>query len=316
VKRLELVGGGSKKFWEIEADGAGYTVRFGRIGTTGQTQHKKCDSAAEAKLVVAKLTGEKLRDGYVEVDAATPPELTFAGERKVVDPILKKTELPYTRIHAKKAKQLPLWASKGNGPPYLPKGTKWPRAANREMYPAVQIDFADVPALPGFPRKGMLSLFWTEDHCDWKLLYFPKVIRDEAELETDFAFFNWDQILYPFHPHGQVALTFEARTGCASWGDYRFEELVGKERVGSWLDTDVWDPMWNHVYKWSGHGDSRIGGYASPQQGDPRESKKARKYETLLLQLHNDNFTHEWYIEPAKLARCDFSDVLYHQACD
>ncbi len=57
MKRLEFVGGGSRRFWEVEASGAGYTVRFGRIGTTGQTRTKKCASAAEATLVVAKLVG-------------------------------------------------------------------------------------------------------------------------------------------------------------------------------------------------------------------------------------------------------------------
>ena len=229
-----------------------------------------------------------------------------------LDEILRKHELPYVRLTAQKAAKLPLWASKGNGPPYLPKGTTWPR----DMYPAAQLDFADVPALPGFPREGMLSVWWTEDHCDWKLLYFPEIVRDESKLETDFSFFDWDQILYPFHPHGQVALAFEQRTGCPCWGDVRFTELLGEQAVEALRDSSEYAALFEHVWKRSGAGDSRIGGYASPQQEDPREQGADRKYETLLLQLQNDNFTHEWYIEPAKLAAADFSDVLYHSACD
>ena len=233
--------------------------------------------------------------------------------RAELDALLDTHRLPYVHIAATKAASLPLWASKGNGRPYLPKGTKWPR----DMYPAVQIDFADVPALPGFPREGMLSVWWTEDHESWKLFYFPTVERDEAKLETDFSFFDWNQILYPFHPNGEVALSFEQRMGCPSWGDVRFAEIVGQDWIDSLLeDDDAFRAMFEHVWAKSRGGDSRLGGYASPQQEDPRETPKYRRYETLLLQLQNDNFTHEWYIESAKLAEADFSDVLYHSACD
>ena len=37
VLRWELVSGGSAKFWEVGQDGTTVTVRFGRLGTAGQT---------------------------------------------------------------------------------------------------------------------------------------------------------------------------------------------------------------------------------------------------------------------------------------
>jgi hypothetical protein len=40
VHHFEFVGGSSKKFWEISIAGNSFTVRFGRIGTAGQSQTK------------------------------------------------------------------------------------------------------------------------------------------------------------------------------------------------------------------------------------------------------------------------------------
>ena len=67
MKRFEFVGGGSSKFWEIGRDGAEVTVRFGRIGSSGQTQTKAWTSDEEARSQVAKLIREKLAKGYAEV---------------------------------------------------------------------------------------------------------------------------------------------------------------------------------------------------------------------------------------------------------
>ena len=39
-RHFELVEGNSSKFWEISTAGNDVTVRFGRIGTNGQTQTK------------------------------------------------------------------------------------------------------------------------------------------------------------------------------------------------------------------------------------------------------------------------------------
>jgi predicted DNA-binding WGR domain protein len=49
AREFQLVEGKSAKFWAIEVAGEQYTVRFGRIGTAGQTQSKEFDSPAEAR---------------------------------------------------------------------------------------------------------------------------------------------------------------------------------------------------------------------------------------------------------------------------
>lgn len=56
----------SSKFWEIDTDGTEVTVRFGKIGTNGQTTVKSFDSEDEATKHSDKLVAEKTKKGYVE----------------------------------------------------------------------------------------------------------------------------------------------------------------------------------------------------------------------------------------------------------
>jgi predicted DNA-binding WGR domain protein len=66
VRRFEFIGGASRKFWEISLSGDSFTVRFGRIGTAGQSQTKTFADEAKAKREAESLIAEKLRKGYVE----------------------------------------------------------------------------------------------------------------------------------------------------------------------------------------------------------------------------------------------------------
>lgn len=70
MRRLELVEGASSKFWEIELEGSGFTVRWGRIGTSGQTQQKNFATEQKAQAEHDKLLAEKLKKGYSEVGAS------------------------------------------------------------------------------------------------------------------------------------------------------------------------------------------------------------------------------------------------------
>ena len=75
MRRFEFVEGSSNKFWEIDVADVALTVRYGRIGTAGQTQTKSFASAAKAQAEHDKLVREKTGKGYVEVgvgSAATP----------------------------------------------------------------------------------------------------------------------------------------------------------------------------------------------------------------------------------------------------
>jgi predicted DNA-binding WGR domain protein len=66
VRYFEFVGGASKKFWEISLAGNSFTVRFGRLGTAGQSQTKTFADEAKAKRETESLIAEKVKKGYVE----------------------------------------------------------------------------------------------------------------------------------------------------------------------------------------------------------------------------------------------------------
>lgn len=64
-------------FWQIEiAENATYfTITFGRIGTTGQSQTKAFDTAEIALEEAEKLVTEKLKKGYIEVEMLSVPTI-------------------------------------------------------------------------------------------------------------------------------------------------------------------------------------------------------------------------------------------------
>ena len=66
---FEFVSDTSAKFWEITTNGTEVTVRFGRIGTEGQTQVKTLADAGEAVRHANKLAASKTAKGYCEMAA-------------------------------------------------------------------------------------------------------------------------------------------------------------------------------------------------------------------------------------------------------
>lgn len=69
---LVFVGGGSSKFWQIELDGSSHTVRYGRIGTDGQTQTKEFDTPEKALASYDKLVASKRKKGYGDSATSAP----------------------------------------------------------------------------------------------------------------------------------------------------------------------------------------------------------------------------------------------------
>jgi len=78
ARRFEFKKGSSSKFWSIERRARRVTVRFGRIGSTGQENTKAFSNDQKAADEERKLIAEKLGKGYREVSAPerTPPPST------------------------------------------------------------------------------------------------------------------------------------------------------------------------------------------------------------------------------------------------
>lgn len=58
--------GETAKFWEITLDGISVSVRFGKLGTNGQTSVKELQNEAEAEAYASKKIAEKTNSGYQE----------------------------------------------------------------------------------------------------------------------------------------------------------------------------------------------------------------------------------------------------------
>src|SRR5690606_22049071 len=83
----------SNKFWEIVIEGASHTVRFGRIGTSGQAKTKSFGSSAAAADDADQLVREKVKKGYGEVTASVgaPPKPVAARIPAKTQPAVRTT---------------------------------------------------------------------------------------------------------------------------------------------------------------------------------------------------------------------------------
>lgn len=67
ARRFEFIDEKSAKFWEVDVTAESVEVKFGKIGTNGQTQVKDFETSDEALKHAEKLVHEKLKNGYQEV---------------------------------------------------------------------------------------------------------------------------------------------------------------------------------------------------------------------------------------------------------
>lgn len=79
MRRFELVEGTSSKFWEVSVTDAELTVRFGRIGTQGQSKSKTFASAQAAQQEATKLIRDKTGKGYQEVGGGAEAPAPASG---------------------------------------------------------------------------------------------------------------------------------------------------------------------------------------------------------------------------------------------
>ncbi len=69
TRRFEFIGGNSAKFYEVIIAGCDVTVRYGRLGTRGQTQTKSFVNAAKAQKHADAQIAQKIGKGYRETAA-------------------------------------------------------------------------------------------------------------------------------------------------------------------------------------------------------------------------------------------------------
>jgi predicted DNA-binding WGR domain protein len=63
---FEFVDSASSKFWEVWVENTSLSIRFGKIGTTGQTTIKDFPTTTAAEEARDKAIAQKIKKGYVE----------------------------------------------------------------------------------------------------------------------------------------------------------------------------------------------------------------------------------------------------------
>jgi|APSaa5957512535_1039671.scaffolds.fasta_scaffold05552_9 predicted DNA-binding WGR domain protein len=81
----------SKKFWEVSVSGKKVNIRYGKLGTDGQTSLKELGTPAEAKAHAEKQAAGKVKKGYKEAKAkAVKKTAKKAVKKKAMKKIAKK----------------------------------------------------------------------------------------------------------------------------------------------------------------------------------------------------------------------------------
>ncbi|WP_137938275.1 WGR and DUF4132 domain-containing protein [Chitinivorax sp. B] len=109
MRRFECIEGNSNKFWEIELVQSELQIRYGKIGTQGQSQTKSFADEAKATTAMNKLVTEKTGKGYVEVDAASQT------------PVVKQPESQALTANGPEPAKRPPWLIQGEALP-IPEG--------------------------------------------------------------------------------------------------------------------------------------------------------------------------------------------------
>jgi uncharacterized protein YwqG len=239
------------------------------------------------------------------------------------------TVKPYVEIKTQLVDRASLWQSKIAGFPYLPKGYDYPTTPEGEnLFLLIQINFAEVPPLDGFPQQGILEIFIDKggaygvpapseptDQSYFRILYFPEPDLNSDNLITNFDFLPtiWEfetdvdflKAALPFYyipsmyqPKREecFSLSFNLNSAPISIGDYQFKELIGSEAWDVLLDRSDEEIEFNEYY----YPDvkHKLGGYPSFTQSDPREALASDDEPYILfLQIDSDSTSEDINIE-------------------
>ena len=249
-------------------------------------------------------------------------------------PSLSQTGTPFIQIKAAPADELAPAQSKFGSYPILPLGFPYPVNQHGEyMFPLAQINFRELPPLPGYPRTGYLQFYISADDTygyrfdnrpnDFRILFFEE---DEVEnFQTDFSFLEsiMSSGSVPVaEPH---ALQFELKEEYFGLGNVitQMNPGISLEQIAAQYDNELEEELMEYAYDHFAPSGHKLGGYAYFTQSDPREYRDGKDKEfVLLLQIDSDDKimwgdagVANFFIHPDDLAKKDFSKAFYTWDC-
>ncbi|WP_166869898.1 YwqG family protein [Massilia mucilaginosa] len=276
------------------------------------------------------------------VHGQLPPELARYAEA------IHRSRLPYIHVALHKPDKLAPWNSSLGGAAYLPKGQQYPAGPDGvPLTLLAQFNFAEMPALEGYPTRGMLQFYISGSESKghfygassestkpynaereflslarqrwFRVVYHPTVVQDRKKLQPTTVIASDNLPM-----EGSSALSFDVRTEPVSVQDYRFARILGQppwelfKQFGAKQDA-VSDNYETFSQKYT---IAKLGGYSNPTQTDVRTAQPDGDW-IVLFELQGGGvkggFYSEWgdsgmavfYIRRKDLARRDFSNVVY-----
>lgn len=236
--------------------------------------------------------------------------------------------------------------SKVGGTPYLPQDFDYPaNTRGNPMAFLAQINFEQMPALPHFPRTGMLQFFIeNEDDCyginfddltdrtGYRVIYHAHVDKDTPQGDHDVQV---SEYALPFPADHSYRITFDDTTPQAiTTHDFGFDETVPNlaQFLNDQADQKSYDWKLHSEYDhWTQAESHRVGGYPYFTQDDVRgweHSEPLSEY-VLLFQLvseYGDNDESvdvmwgdcgvgNFFIHPDDLANLRFERAFFTMDC-
>jgi uncharacterized protein YwqG len=251
-------------------------------------------------------------------------------------PKIQATQKPVMRITLEAMPVDDLMLSKVGAMAYWPEGEKYPLGENgKPLFLLAQIRFDEMPAMAGYPSKGMLQ-FFIADTDYYGANFDGNFSINELQKQTNFRIHYWPTLekpsqkvdagnsgSLPHNPQKPRRMKFELQKEVISSGDFRFDKIFGMAHYDSiaqyananGIDEDnLTDAVWER-FDGSGH---KMGGYPYFTQSDPRDSDGIE----LLFQLDSDDDmmwgdvgVANFFIRPDDLKQLNFSRVAYNWDC-
>ncbi|WP_407538796.1 DUF1963 domain-containing protein [Deinococcus radiomollis] len=341
---LEFSEGNEHKFYEISTDGPRLILRYGRIGTAGQSQTKIFEDTAAAEAEAQKKLTEKRRKGYLEaVPGHTGARAVMPARLKLpagLKPHREKIEVTLRPVVSLTLSEEPVsaWSSKVGGVPYREQGEVWPRdPADSPLSFLAQLNLSELPALEGVPTTGLLRFFIGADvlmgcrfeadrqpQDTYRVLYTERPITDDSRLDSSVSVWPSEvEQISPLESSHSLKITGTLTEMPMTVSDRLFGDTIGIDFLDDADSPDDGLQLGEYLeeqYREASEVGHQLGGYPTFTQFDPRTREQPH---VLLFQLCSDALGVMWgdagignfFIHPDELARRDFSRVFYNWDC-
>ena len=231
-----------------------------------------------------------------------------------------------------------LFCSKAGGVPYYPKSMAYPTGSGdcegMMLRFLAQLNFEELPHIPGFPERGILQFFISNDldmalpsagelHSGYKVVYHKDIITDTSLLYGEDDLPEWDDEYSGFPVTREYKIVGKISKSKATIDDFRFENAVIRyleDKTGVSVsslfelynaDEKKYDPVRSFIGSeedleklWMINRDedssipSQAGGYPSFSQADPR-NRYHQDHTVTLFQFgsvydHENDIFIEW----------------------